>query len=60
MKNAQVKEFNATVHVFDDAVLDSVSLLLSSIGINNFTYNNAQDFWMLTVNTTSTNTLAEF
>jgi hypothetical protein len=41
-------------------VLDSVSLLLSSIGINNFTYNNAQDFWMLTVNTTSTNTLAAF
>jgi FixJ family two-component response regulator len=36
MENAQVKEFNATVHVVDDddAVLDSVSLLLSSIGIN--------------------------
>jgi FixJ family two-component response regulator len=36
MENAQVKEFNATAQVVDDddAVLDSVSLLLSSIDIN--------------------------
>ena len=36
MENAQVNEFNANAHVVhdDDAVLDSVSLLLSSIDIN--------------------------
>lgn len=37
---------NIVVHVVDDddAVLDSVGLLLTSIGINNCTYSNAQAF----------------
>ena len=48
MKNtlATPSKSNAVVHVVDDddAVLDSLGLLLTSIGINNCTYNDAQAF----------------
>ena len=46
MKNTQTKQLNAAVHVIDDddAVLDSIGLLLTTIGINNHSYNNVQSF----------------
>jgi FixJ family two-component response regulator len=47
MENTRKKQSESIiVHVVDDddAVLDSVGLLLTSIGINNCTYSNAQAF----------------
>jgi two-component system response regulator FixJ len=46
MEKTQTKQLSVTVHVVDDddAVLDSVALLLTTIGINNCSYNNAQTF----------------
>ena len=46
MQNTPTKQTKVNVHIVDDdaAILDSCSLLLTSIGINNCTYNNAQAF----------------
>jgi two-component system response regulator FixJ len=48
MQHTQTKDvsFAPIVHVVDDdeAVLDSVSMLLDSIGLTNSCYNNAQVF----------------
>jgi FixJ family two-component response regulator len=46
MENTKTKQLSVTVHVVDDddAVLDSVGLLLTTIGINNSSYSNAQTF----------------
>jgi len=46
MQDTPTKQIKGNVHIVDDdpAILDSCSLLLTSIGINNCTYNNAQAF----------------